>query len=105
MQLIYLVIRSGNGYFALGKVGIKVICTGNDICVQQPYSLDLLDSVVREMDRTNIGSFSPTILYHRKMYYSDDELSLGDNSDINDEDSFPLVSLVMSAPQVSSHLQ
>lgn len=45
------------------------------------------DSEVPEVHETNPERFTAPVVYRRKTYYSDDELSWGDNSDIDNEDS------------------
>lgn len=54
---------------------------------QQPLSTSL-DPEASEVQVKNAEAFSPPMVYRRKTYYSDDELSWGDSSDTDDEDSF-----------------
>lgn len=54
---------------------------------QLPLSTSL-DPEASEVQEKNAERFSHPMVYRRKTYYSDDELSWGDNSDIDDEECF-----------------
>lgn len=69
-----------------------------ELCIGQLFLSTPSDSKVSEVHETKTGPFSPSMIYRQKTYYSDDELSWGDNSDIDDEDSFPFNPVPPSQP-------
>jgi hypothetical protein len=59
-----------------------------ELSIGQLSSPTSSDTEVPEVHETKTERFSHPMVYRRKTYYSDDELSWGDNSDIDDEGSF-----------------
>jgi hypothetical protein len=59
-----------------------------ELSIGQLSSPTSSDPEVPEVHETTTGRFSHPMVYRRKTYYSDDELSWGDNSDVDDEESF-----------------
>jgi hypothetical protein len=59
-----------------------------ELRIGQPSLSTSSDLEVPEVHEAKTERFSPPMVYCRKTHYSDDELSWGDNSDIDDDGGF-----------------